>query len=202
MATTALSNLKITTMDWLVAGLGADFNTTNYIRVGIATGQLGGESTPPPSGILDDVTAPGSGTDREAGDTVTGLTAATSYPLYGFAQAANTKYYPAGSDTESTLGFAWYAAKTQGSAFNITAAEWNAFCSAINAVRSAYGTGAYSFTSAVQGNAFTAVQHNEARTSINDMSPGTAVPSAVSQGGDVTAATINGLLASLNSVTW
>ena len=93
------------------------------------------------------------------------------HTLYGYAQAANGDYYPAGSGTITTLAirpsnFSWTYAKTSGGNFNLTAAEWNSFTSSINLFRVYKNLGNYTFTSAVSGNNFTATIFNQARKRI------------------------------------
>lgn len=82
----------------------------------------------------------------------------------------------------------------------LTAVQWNNFCDRIDEFRTYKSLGAGTFTAAVQYNGATATQANQARTAINDMSPPTAVPSAVSAGGKITNEFIDGLVASLNSI--
>ena len=82
----------------------------------------------------------------------------------------------------------------------LTAKEWNNFTARINSFRTYKKLSTVSFTSAVAGSSMTAAQVNSARTAINAMSPSVAVPAAVNQGQAITAAFINGLSNSLNSI--
>lgn len=82
----------------------------------------------------------------------------------------------------------------------LTAKEWNNFTARINSFRTYKKLSTVSFTSAASGSSMTAAQVNAARTAISAMSPPTSVPSAVSQGQAITAAFINGLSNSLNSI--
>ncbi len=85
-------------------------------------------------------------------------------------------------------------------AYYLTAEEWNSFTTRINEFRSYKGYSNYSFTQAVAGTEMTAAVVNQARTAISTMSPPTALPAAISSGGSITAAFINGLKNSLNSI--
>jgi len=82
----------------------------------------------------------------------------------------------------------------------ITASQWNAFLDKIGYMRSYKGLSWGSFSYVSSGDNFAATRFNEARTAINDMSPPTAVPSAVSAGGIIYASALNGLVTSLNSI--
>ena len=126
--------------------------------------------------------------------------------LYNFAASVETTqvywYYASATTSASTrpLNWAWYTSKTSGTAFNITATEWNAFCGRINEFRVYKSLTNYSFTSAVSGNNAQASQINQARTAINAMTPPTSVPAIVSSNGNCLQSTVNGLRDSLNSV--
>jgi len=99
------------------------------------------------------------------------------------------------------LNWAWTSSIVSGSAFGITATEWNAFTARINLFRTQYkAIASYAFTTAVSGDSLTATMFNQARTAINDMIPPTAVPSAVSSGGTCFASLFIGLRNSLNSI--
>ena len=82
----------------------------------------------------------------------------------------------------------------------LTAIEWNGFCTKVNQFRTYKVLSSVSFTSVAIGDDFLASYFNTVRTAINDMSPPTAVPSSVSAGDKITAAHINGLMTSLNSI--
>jgi hypothetical protein len=83
----------------------------------------------------------------------------------------------------------------------LTAAEWNNFCTRINAYREYMALPGYSFTTVVTGNRMLASQANEARTAIAAMYPGTSPPAAVTAGRGITADFILGLSNALNSIT-
>ena len=88
----------------------------------------------------------------------------------------------------------------------LTAKEWLAFMDRIKAfysykgrtVDSTYWNRAVNGVSS--GSAMTSIQANGARYLIDQLSPPTSVPSAVSSGSTITAAFINGLKNSLNSI--
>ena len=85
--------------------------------------------------------------------------------------------------------FAWTYAKKQGGDWNLTATEWNNLCAFVNAQRSS----AYSFTSAVKGNVFTAAMYNQMVSAIGT---GTRVAS----GDTITAALMNALVTNANNM--
>ena len=107
----------------------------------------------------------------------------------------------------------WTNPKTQGTSFNLTASEWNSFTDNINAMRAYYDIihpsatiGQYSFTTAPfdTSRKFYAWMYNQAVTSINHMSPPTAIPSDTASskvaGQSILAKYFNDLKASLNSI--
>ena len=87
------------------------------------------------------------------------------------------------------------AANTQ---IKLTAAEWNAFTVAINSFRAYKGLGSATFTTVAAGDHIKLEHFTQARSAINDMSPPSPVPDVP---GVITAASLNGLMASLNSIT-
>lgn len=190
----------------MVDDLDREFTTDWYDSAGVATGQANGTTTPP-TGIKGSVSAPPPpSTYIFARDYVYGLSPGTTYTLYGYAQAGNGSYYPAGSATFATLAdnprpsnFSWTYPKVSGGNFNLTATEWNSFTARINAFRTYKSIGSYSFTSAISGNSFTATMFNQARTAISAMN--SSVPSAVSSGGTVYASGLNSLVSALNAIS-
>lgn len=117
---------------------------------------------------------------------------------------------PAYTDSFYTLpnavrpsNWAWESTVSRGAAINLTAAEWNRFIDRIFAFAAYVGISPAVSPSAYyveQGTEMLASQFNAARAMINAMSPPTAAPSPVSPGGTITAAAINGLRDSLNSI--
>lgn len=104
MAITTISNVTGTTFSWLISDLGNYFNTTYYIRAGIANNPVVDENTAP-IGIIDANSAPSSGTNNSTSGALVshGKTLGT-YSAYGWVQAANGKYYSADSDTYTVPG--------------------------------------------------------------------------------------------------
>ena len=80
----------------------------------------------------------------------------------------------------------------------LTASEWNAFTASINLFRIYKGLSAASFTTVAAKDHIKQEHFTQARSAINDMSPPSPVPGAT---GIITAASLNGLMASLNSIT-
>lgn len=105
MATLNIFNETDTGASWTVSGLSNPFNTTYYQSIVISTGTVADGSSSPPSGILDTVSAPSSGSSTSVTDSFsTGLSPGTSTTLYAYATAASDgKYYSAGSDVANTL---------------------------------------------------------------------------------------------------
>lgn len=92
---------------------------------------------------------------------------------------------------------AWVTTIAANVQIKLTAAEWNAFTTAINAFRTYKGLGTISFTSITAGDHIKQEHFTQARSAINDMSPPSPVPDV---SGIITAASLNGLMASLNSI--
>jgi hypothetical protein len=136
--------------------------------------------------------------------TYTGLAPNTAYTLelrvYDL-QGLMTTQQRTSSTTNRPANYSWTTAKNQGAIFKLTAAEWNGLISSVNAFRSYKGLGAGTYNSAVTGNNFTAAQFNQVRTAISAMTPPVALPATVVSGGRITAAGLNGLVNSLNSIT-
>lgn len=83
----------------------------------------------------------------------------------------------------------------------LTAAEWNNFTTRINQFLNYKSKSSVSFTAAVAGQPMRAAQFNAAINAIASMSPNTALPSSVTSGSPITAAVIEGIKNSLNSIT-
>lgn len=83
----------------------------------------------------------------------------------------------------------------------LTATEINNFRDRIDAFRAYKSLSASGISSVSQYQAATASYANSLRTAILAMSPPVTLPSAVSAGGKITAAFLNGLVSSLNSIT-
>lgn len=114
------------------------------------------------------------------------------------------------------VNWEWTSIVAKGSGFSnssgvntvspLTAAEWRSFISRIQAFAVYRGaTLSSSYVSAAtsgvaQGSPMTAVQVNAARYLINQLAPPTAVPASVTAGAVITAAFVNDLKNSLNSI--
>ncbi len=85
--------------NWQVTNLGSAWNSSNYIKVVLCTGTTSEGSTTAPSGIVGTVNAPTSGSGTSTPKTFIGGSAGTTYSRNAYAQAANGKYYFAGSDS-------------------------------------------------------------------------------------------------------
>jgi len=90
-----------TSFGWVVRA-SEYFDSSNYIRAGISTSPVSSGQSSPPSGILGYTNAPSSNSGSAVEGTATGLTPGTTYNFYGFVQAANGLYYPAGSYSVTT----------------------------------------------------------------------------------------------------
>ena len=96
--------------------------------------------------------------------------------------------------------WSWYTSKVSGSTVNITAQEWNSFCTKINQFRQYKNFSEYSFTTVYTGGTITAAQANQARSAIASMTPPTSLPSNAVTGQPINASFFNGLRNSLNSI--
>lgn len=83
----------VLSIDWSITGLSLPFISSNYIRVGISTSPAIYDSLSTPSGILGSTSSGAGGYDVYSTSTV----AVGSYTVYGWAQANNSRYYPAGA---------------------------------------------------------------------------------------------------------
>ena len=110
------------------------------------------------------------------------------------------------SSTANTLAssrpafFYWTYSKSSGSAFNLTANEWNSLASNINAVRSYKGYPTYNFTTAYSGNDFTAAMYNQVVYAIQGIPGYGSYLTTVSSGGTVYASGLNLLVSELNAI--
>lgn len=109
--------------------------------------------------------------------------------------------------------FSWTYPKISGSNFKLTPTEWNSFTSRINAFREYKGFSPVSFTTAVNGNDFTAKMFNQARNAIAALSAyftgGRTIPGEMVGISDVSnpiyaneirASYLNALVDALNSI--
>ena len=84
-------------------------------------------------------------------------------------------------DPSRPSDFSWTYAKVSGENINLTAIEWNSFCSKINAFRKYVfrnnsGVSAYNFTPVVSGGLIYAYMFNQAILALDDMNPPTSPP--------------------------
>lgn len=94
----------------------------------------------------------------------------------------------------------WVTNVSIGAQILFTADEWNGFTARINEFRTYKDLSSITFTSAVKGEYIKASHIAEAWDAINDMSPPSVLPEKVVSGSRVTAISLNGLVASLNSI--
>jgi hypothetical protein len=195
MANTNIVSIGMTGCEWFLSDLGSDWNSTNYVLAYITiNGSTSSAVYPPPSG-----------TSRSTSwGSFSGLSPNTWYTAYGYVLTPAAGTFPAGSQTFKTLGpprpsnWFWWTSKDAGSQFSLAAAEWNSFTDRINAFRAYKSLPSYSFTSAISGDTFAYYLFNQAVSAISAMGVGT--PGLVSSGSIITAAGLNGLMNSLNSV--
>lgn len=90
--------------------------------------------------------------------------------------------------------------RTSGSAFDLTAKEWNDLTSKINAWRTHRGLVNRTLTAAVTGNNLTAAMFNQVATELRAVSTPISPPADVGIGDAVTAPRINGLCSSIDSM--
>lgn len=124
-------------ISWSITGLGGAWNTSNYKKAGFATSQASSSGSSSLSGILTSISAPSSGSNTYTPTNYyspsSNLSDDDAVTVYGYCQAANGKYYPAGSvtivpvhlwmDSESMN---YYYANVGGYSFKITATSISA----------------------------------------------------------------------------
>lgn len=167
MASLIISNYSYPSFNWTISDLGNPFNEGYYISAGISLSEVEYESSVVTNSIAT-VDAPTSSNSTSVTGTATETLTGT-YQVYGWAQALNTKYYPAGSATivtgsssgdssggGTTTSFTWTNTKTSGGSWNTTATEWNALTTFIN-----NKLPNCSFTTVQPGTKFTASIYNE-----------------------------------------
>lgn len=147
--------------------------------------------------------APSRGSTTSYGWSFYGLSPSTTYTLSWSARtgAGSTA---SGSTTFTTQppprpsNWSWDISIYSGGTFNLTASQWNQFCSRINEFRRYKNLGNYGFTNAVQGTTVYAWQINNAINAIRDMNSN--VPPTQSSGGYANAYIISNLTTALNNV--
>jgi hypothetical protein len=99
--------------------------------------------------------------------------------------------------------FSWNRPKVKNDVFNLTASEWNELAKSINQFRQYSGKTTYGFTTAQSGNPFYAYMFNQAVNAISEInspSPSIAPPATKQKGDIISAADLNRLRDSLNSI--
>lgn len=116
--------------------------------------------------------------------TITGLYPNCKYNVYAYYTPIDGYLQSVTNSTSFTTSqkptFYWGVTVSSGSAFSITATEWNRLCAVINQWRQIKGLSTYSFTTAYRGNPLTATMFNEARTALSSMTSN--IPSTAYQG--------------------
>ena len=167
---------------------------------------MSGSFTPPTGKTFDswNVKSDGSGTEYSAGGTVTTSYNVIFYAIWRAVRPNNWSWSTTGISKGSSMAY------TQSGATIIvkplTATEWLAFMNRVKefytykgkTVDSTYWHRAVNGVES--GSSMTATQANGARYLISQLSPPTSVPASVSSGTVITAAFINGLKNSLNSI--
>ena len=193
------------TVNWVITEVGNNIKT-----VGVAN-EDAHEQTTPPSIIYDScdaVNLSGSGSF-----TVTkSMCNNGEFICYGFGTNGTMYWRAGGPDGQSVnipfstarpLNWSWQTTISKGETLSLTAAEWNSFCTRINAFRSYKGLDSYSFTDVISGvTQISASIVNAARSAISSMSPSVSLPASVSAGDDISAAFFNGLKNSLKSFNY
>ena len=198
MATLSLRSDYESSLTWTISGLSVDFNTTNYLTVGITTNVFSNNATSI-SGIVDRV-APRTdfGTSRSVTNTIT-MNPGT-YRLYGFTRLpAGTKddgtpfpayYYivnttPVSVTVQGPPAPVWpgdFTFRTLGSTIvSVTADEWNSFLDRVNEVREYLSMTAISFTNyraSYKGTMLASTYNYVART-VNNMCSRVSSPYSV-----------------------
>lgn len=161
----------------------------------------------PPSGKMFDswnAKSDGSGTEYPSGGSLTTNYNVIFYAIWVKARPSNWSWSTTGISKGSSM--AYTQSGTTVTPKPLTAAEWLAFMNRVKefytylgkTVDSTYWSRAVNGVSS--GSKMTATQANGARYLISQLSPPTSVPASVSSGTVITAAFINGLKNSLNSI--
>lgn len=160
--------------------------------------------TPPTGKLFGSWNSKSDGSGRTYSGTLTTSYAVTLYAIWITSRPSNWSWTTTGIAKGSSMTYT--QSGTTVTVKPLTAKEWLSFMDRIKAfylykgrtVDSTYWNRAVNGVSS--GSAMTSIQANGARYLINQLSPPTSVPSAVSSGSTITAAFINGLKNSLNSI--
>lgn len=158
---------------------GYKWNRSNYMSAIISTGQATSGSSTPPTGILDTVSAPSSGSGYQASGSFH-LSPGT-YILYGTLRAANGLYYHIGSQVVSVVAprptnWSWTSAElstfnNHGDPKDILYTRWNEFVDKVSAFRLYKGKSAVSSAAKMNSSdkVMTATRFNLVRAAIDEM---------------------------------
>lgn len=92
----------------------------------------------------------------------------------------------------------WMVAKVAGQPVNLTAAEWNSFCTRLNQFRQYKGHENYNFTKVNSGGLITAAIINQAIYALSNIA---SAPALVSAGSPITATLFNTLTTNMNNIS-
>lgn len=123
----------------------------------------------------------------------------SEYSWYTYAGCSVTVTYTTSNPRPSN--WSWYSAIASGASINLSATEWNTFCSRINEFRAYAGLTQYYFTTVYSGTAISAAICNEAWYAINAISGHGTMPSMALSGGPLYASFFTGLRDALNAVS-
>lgn len=181
-----------------------------YHSAGIAFNPATYDSLTEPFAVIDSVTAPSFGNSYNTLQAkVTTLPPGTYIPIHGWTRAANMRYYPVDppggisitiTDNQRPSNWNWTNSFVSGQNINITATEWNNFCSRINEFRRYRGYGNYSFTQVSRNQDMRASVANEARAAIQGISGYGAYIPYIYSGNNISVSYFNTLRSELNSI--
>jgi hypothetical protein len=195
---TVVRNVMKPQFDWII-NLSEYFDSVSYIRVGVCSEPFTSGQYEEPTGIINYVTAPSS----NRGAAASGSASQVVDRVYGFAQTVDGRYWSTGSDStgmvERPYNWEWYASKTTGQDYYVSATEWNDFMLRVLNFEVYKGVFPYGWTNAQSGSNFDYTKFNEARNNIARMIT-TSVPT-VKTGDTVYAWYFNQLRDDLNSIT-
>ncbi len=155
---------------------------------------------------------------RSSGSSLTktfaGLSASTGYAVNaGVVSGSSTAWIGAQNFTTPSQGgsggetkprpnnWFWQSVVQSGATISLSAGEWNAFCSRINAFREYAGLSAYYFTTVYRGLPISASIVNQARDAIAAVNSARGVPARVYSGDTISAAFFQSLQSALNSIS-
>ena len=137
----------------------------------------------------------------------TGLSSSTTYTVraditYSGGSVSLTAYVTTSASASTRpSNWNWSSTISSGSQIRLSAAEWNSFCTRINAFRNYKGLSNYSFTYVYSGGQIQAAHVNQARTAIDAISGRGTLPGTVSVGASIQAYHYTQLRTALNAVS-